>query len=260
MGEGHGLDLVVGHVDGGHPQLVLHVLELGAHVAAELRVEVREGFVHQERGGPAHDRPRECDALPLPPRELARITLEQILHVDLGGRVAHRRRSLVRFQPPHLERKPDVLRDRLVGIERVGLEHHRDVAVLRELVRDVRVAEDHLPGVRLLEARDDPERRGLAAPGRPEQHQELARLDVDAQVLHHVVRAEPLVEPPDRQPPRAGLRMGAGRRRPVSGRCRELAHPSSIPRQWSACLFTVRAPACRSPLIPSPLRAGSPSR
>ena len=293
MGEGHRLHLVVGHVDRGHPQLVLHVLELRAHVAAKLRVEVGERLVHQERGGPAHDRPREGDPLPLPAGELTRVALQQILHVDLGRRLAHRRRPLVRPESPHLERKADVLRHRLVRVERVGLKHHRDVPVLGKLVGDVRVAEEHLPRIGGLEPRDDPERGRLAAPGRSEQDQELARLDREAELLHHVVGAEPLVEPPKREPPGAGARgrasgrTAAARRRPVARRRPDPAHPSFIPGSSTALRASARPPlvplvpppaaaapprsppvhpplavrpSSRRPLIPSPPRAGSPSR
>jgi len=44
----HRLDLVVGHVDRRRPEIVLELCDLGAHLHAQLRVEVRERLVHQE--------------------------------------------------------------------------------------------------------------------------------------------------------------------------------------------------------------------
>jgi hypothetical protein len=44
----HGLDLVVGHVDGGNAEAGLQRRNLGARRDAELGVEVRERLVHQE--------------------------------------------------------------------------------------------------------------------------------------------------------------------------------------------------------------------
>ena len=44
----HRLDLVVGDVDRRHAELVLQLADLGAHLDAQLRVEVRERLVHQE--------------------------------------------------------------------------------------------------------------------------------------------------------------------------------------------------------------------
>ena len=49
-------------------------------------------------------------------------------------------------------------------VEGVVLEHHGDVAVLGREVVHQPIADVDLPGGDLLEARDHPEGRGLAAP------------------------------------------------------------------------------------------------
>src|ERR1700741_2676455 len=74
----------------------------------------------------------------------------------------------------HLETEPDVVADGLVGIERVRLKNHRDVALLRRRVRDVDAAEQHATPGRLLEAGDRTQESALAAPGRPYEHDDLA--------------------------------------------------------------------------------------
>ena len=48
MRQGHRLDLIVGHIDRRHLQFMLEVLQLGAHLHAQLRVEVGQRLVHQE--------------------------------------------------------------------------------------------------------------------------------------------------------------------------------------------------------------------
>ena len=50
MGERHRLDLVVGDVDRRCAEIALEMLELGAHMSPQLRIEVGQGFVHQETG------------------------------------------------------------------------------------------------------------------------------------------------------------------------------------------------------------------
>ena len=45
----HRLDLVVRDVDRRHAEALLQGLDLAAHVDAQLRVEVRERLVHEER-------------------------------------------------------------------------------------------------------------------------------------------------------------------------------------------------------------------
>ena len=74
----HRLDLVVRDVDRRHAELVLQARDLGAHVHAELRVEVRERLVHQVGLGLAHDRAAHRDALALAARERARLALEEL--------------------------------------------------------------------------------------------------------------------------------------------------------------------------------------
>ena len=65
-----------------------------------------------------------------------------------------------------------------MGVQRVVLEHHGDVAVLGRGRRDVAVAKVDRPGGEFLEAGQHPQRRRLAAAGRADQHHELAVGDV----------------------------------------------------------------------------------
>ena len=98
---------------------------------------------------------------------------------------ALRRRHVLHAQP-----ELDVLRDRLVRKQRVALEHHAEPAVARlEIVDHAPVDADFARG-RILEAGDHAQRRGLAAAGRPDEHDELAVLDGEAQILHRDDGAE----------------------------------------------------------------------
>src|ERR671914_36362 len=65
-----------------------------------------------------------------------------------------------------------VLEDRHVRVERVVLEHHRDVAVLRRHVVDEVAADEDLARGRLLEPGDHAQRRRLAAARGSDQHDE----------------------------------------------------------------------------------------
>src|SRR4029453_17606307 len=67
--------------------------------------------------------------------------------------------------------------------QRVRLEDHPDVALVRWLVRDVGAVDDDRARGRALEARDHPERGRLAAAGRAEERDELASVGVEVEVL-----------------------------------------------------------------------------
>ena len=85
VGERHGLDLIVRDVDRGRAHALAQLLDLGAHLHAQLRVEVGQGLVEQEHLGIAHDRPAHGDALALAARKLARLAPEQSLDVQNAG-------------------------------------------------------------------------------------------------------------------------------------------------------------------------------
>ena len=142
VGHGHGLELVVRHVDDGRVEVLVEALDLGAHLHAQLGVEVGERLVHEEDRRIAHQRAAERDALLLAARELARLALEQVGDVEHARGLLDLLVDLLVGQLPHLQREGEVLVDRLLRIERVVLEHHGDVPVLGIEVVDHAVADD----------------------------------------------------------------------------------------------------------------------
>ena len=82
VAHGHRLDLVVGDVDGGDAEVVLQLGDLGAHLHAQLGVEVGERLVHQEGRGFAHDGAAHRDALALAARERARLAAAARLEAE----------------------------------------------------------------------------------------------------------------------------------------------------------------------------------
>jgi hypothetical protein len=97
-----------------------------------------------------------------------------------------------------LEPERNVVGNGEVREEGVALEDRVDVALVRRRLRHVGPVEHDPPARRPLEARDHPQRRGLAAAGRADQREELARrhMHVDpvdrdriAELLHE--RLEP---------------------------------------------------------------------
>ena len=67
---------------------LVQALDLGAHVDAQLGVEVGQRLVEQEDLRVAHQRPAHGDALALAARKLARLALEQMADLQHVGTLA----------------------------------------------------------------------------------------------------------------------------------------------------------------------------
>ena len=160
----HRLGLVVRHVDGRHTEVALDARDLGSHLDAELRVEVRERLVHEERLRVTHDRSSHRDPLALAAGERARLLLQRLREPENPCRFADATIDLVLREPAHLQCEAHVPMRIHVRIERVVLKDHRDVAILRrKVVHDLPV-DLHRAGGDRLEARNHAERRRLPAP------------------------------------------------------------------------------------------------
>ncbi len=163
-------------------------LDLDPQLVAELGVEVGERLVEQEHGGVAHQRAADRDPLALAAGELVRAAVEQMLDLQHRGRLGDALVDLRLRRLRHAQAEGQVLAHRHARVERVGLEHHGDAAVLGLLPGDVALADPDLAGVDVEQAGDGVEQRGLAAAGGPEQDQELAALDLERQPVEHAQR------------------------------------------------------------------------
>ncbi len=81
-----------------------------------------------------------------------------------------------------------------MGIERVGLEDHGDVTILRRHVVDHPVADADFAAIDRLETGDGSQQGRLAAAGRADEHDKLTVRDVEIDRLQHSDRAEFLVD------------------------------------------------------------------
>ena len=166
-------------VDRRDPEVGLQGGDVGPHLHAQLRVEVGERLVHQEHLRQPDDRAPHRHTLALAAGELARLAVQILLEAEQCRDLADARLTDGLLDPRHLERETDVGLDGEVRIERVVLEDHRDVPILRRRVGDVSVADVDRAGVDLLEAGEHPEGSRLAGAGRPDEHHELTVRDVE---------------------------------------------------------------------------------
>ncbi len=149
----------MGDVEGGHAKVALKRRDFGAHLHAEFRVEVGERLVHQEGGRLADDRATHSDTLTLTARELSRLAIEIGGQLEDFGGAPNPLLDLLFRHLGQFESKTNVVEDGHVRIQRVVLEHHRDVAILRFDLVDHPVADAHLTRSDLLKSGDHAERR-----------------------------------------------------------------------------------------------------
>src|SRR4051812_12921343 len=89
VGHGHGLDLVVGHIDHGRGQLLMQLGKLDPHLNAERRIQVGQRFVEQEDLGLPDDGAADGDALALTARKILGPTFQQWPQVQDVRRLGH---------------------------------------------------------------------------------------------------------------------------------------------------------------------------
>ena len=194
IGHRHRLDLVVRHVDRRCLQPLVQLLDLGAHLHAQLGVEIRKRLVEEEHLRIAHDRPPHRDALTLAAGELARITRQVGRNVQDFRGAPHPGLDLRLGRAPQLQPEAHVLGDRLVRIERIVLKDHRNVAVFRGEIVDDALPDPDLSVPDRLQARNHPQQRRFAAAGRPDQSHEFAVRDRDRYAMNHLDAAVSLAD------------------------------------------------------------------
>ncbi len=195
----HRLDLVVRDVDRRHLRLVVQVLDLGAHLDAQLGVEVGERLVEQEQRRVARQRAAHRDALALAAGELAGLAIQQVLDLQHLRDARDRRVALGLGHVAHLQPEADVLRHVHVRVERVALEHHRDVAVLGQRVRDVAAVDVHRALGGFVQPGDDVQERALAAARGADEDEKVAGHDLDVDALENVHVAVAAADVADRE-------------------------------------------------------------
>ncbi len=197
VGHGHGLDLVVGDVDGGGLILDVNVLELGPHLLAQLGIECAHRLVHQEGLGPAHERPPDGDALHVAAGQGRGPFAEQPFDAQRLGHLAHAPIHDVPLLIRGAQRESDVPVGGQMRIEGEQLEHEGDVAVGRLAALNRPSIDQDLAAVDFLQAGDGAQRRGLAAAGWSQQHEKLAMADLEVELADDVVVAEILLDVPE---------------------------------------------------------------
>ncbi|KFE34238.1 phenol hydroxylase [Thioclava atlantica] len=194
VGHRHRLDLIVGHIKRGDPELALQFADLDAHLHPQLGIEVRKRLVEQEHRRFAHDRAPHRDPLALAARELARFAVEIVGKLQQRRGLLDAAVDLVLRHARDLEPVPHVLAHRHMRVERIILEHHRDVAIHRfEFVHPF-LADADLALAHAFEPRDHAQERRFPAARGAHDDDELAIADIHRDAVQHIGRAEAFLD------------------------------------------------------------------
>ncbi len=173
----------MGDVDRGRRQAALQFADFDPHGDAQLGVEVRQRLVEQEHFWLPHDGAAHRHALALAAGQLPRLALEHGAEFENARGFLDAGLDLGLRHAAVAQAVGHVVVDAHMRVERVVLEHHRDVAVGRLDLVDDTPADIDLAAGDGLQACDHAQQRGLAAAGRTDQHTELAVADVEIDAL-----------------------------------------------------------------------------
>jgi hypothetical protein len=197
---GERLDLVMRDVEDRQAGTALDALQFGAHLFAELGVEIRQGLVEQKHARLDGEGAPERHALLLPAGELCGHARTEPGHVEHVEGRAHALGDHATRRATDLERIADILGDAHMRPDGIALEDHADGAVIRRSVDTRARIEDAVPTdgdaplIGALEPRDASQGRGLAAARGAEQGEELALAHDETDIIHRADLAEPLDE------------------------------------------------------------------
>ena len=156
--------------------------ELDVESLARHLVERAERLVHEQERGIEGERARDRDALLHAAGELPRWCSREALKLDELEHLVDPLLPALLVPARELERQGDVLRDRAPLVEHCILEDDPVVVVAAGLPRGLAV-DGRAAARRLDQVADDAQQRRLAAAGRADQRDELARLDLEIDVL-----------------------------------------------------------------------------
>ena len=184
VAHGHGLDLVVGHVDRGDAQAAGQGRDLRTGLDAELGVKVGQRLIHEEDLRVTHDCAAHGNTLALTAGECLRLAVQVRLEVQELGGFTDTLGALFLADAGDLQGEAHVVRNGHVRVQGVVLENHGDVAVLRRNVGDIAVANQDPAGVDVLKTCEHAQGGGLSAAGGSNEDQEFAIGDFNVELVN----------------------------------------------------------------------------
>ena len=238
--EGQCLLLVVGHEQRRGAHHDLDPSDLLPQQAPHPRIQCRQRLVEEQDLGADGEGAREGDALLLPTRKLVWVVRCVTAQSDEVEQLVDASLALRRVDASETQAVGHVVPRGHVREEAVGLEDDAHVPAVGGHAGDVAAVHHHAARIRLVEPGQRSECGGLAAPRRPQERHQLARLDLERQAIQgtHLAIVSMQVDELDSHacPPGFAISLGRQGGHDVS----PVASSSAARRPLGAALATAR--------------------
>ena len=182
----------MGHENGRQAKPRLDLAQLDLHRGAQVAVQRRERLVQQQYARTDHERAGQGHALLLATGQLFGAAVCEILQLDQRQRIAHAGLDLGLGNAAGAHAVSHVLRHRHMREQGIVLKHDADLSTVRRHLGDQIAVDEKLSLIGLQKARNQVQKRGLAAAGRAQQGQELSLADLQPDGLQRGGLAEGL--------------------------------------------------------------------
>ena len=157
----------------------MQLLDFTAHGHAQFRIQVGERLVKQKHLRIAHNGTPHRHTLALAARQLTGVTVQQGIQRQNFSRTAYFGLNIFFALLGQFQRKSHVFTHGHVRIQRIVLEHHRNVTCFRWQIIDAGFTDPNFTRGDLLQARNHAQQSGLAAARWADQYRERAVLNID---------------------------------------------------------------------------------
>ena len=174
VGQCHGFDLIMRDINNGGAKPVMKPFDFCAHLRSQLRIQVRQWLVKEEDFGISDNGAANGHPLALPARQGCRFAAQQVLDAQQACSIIHPPGDFCCRRFAQLKAEGHVLPDRLVGIQGIVLEHHRNVPLSGRNMVDLSPIDLDDAFADVLKAGDHPQQCGFSATRWPDKHHQLA--------------------------------------------------------------------------------------
>ena len=181
-GHRHGFSLVVSNINEGCLQSLMQLGDLSTHGNTQLGVQVGQRFVKQENFGLTNDCAAESNTLALTAGQGLGFTGQKMSNVQDFCSFFNAALDFILGRLTELQTESHVVIYRHMGIQRVVLENHGDVAIFGRYVIHQFVSDIQLAVGDFFQTGDHAQCGGFTAAGRSDQNDEFLVFDIQAEI------------------------------------------------------------------------------